>query len=281
MVANILNNEGSEGVSKFQDLTGQQFCNCTVLKYEGHSKWRRICNKCGKESVVLSSSIKKHGCLCWRNTVDEGYFQNLDTPDKAYFFGFLFADGYVNSKFKTCKLDVQERDVDILEKFKKAINWSGNINQYVAKKGHSYRKEDAIVKRIHIVNQNFANILESHGLVPHREKSSFPFKELPPSLYLDFIRGYFDGNGSVSISQEGYCYINFCGGTNLLKDIDNIMLLHGIHFAHYPRRPENPDNDQMMIKKQKEKIRFLDLMYANATTYLNRKYQKYLIIKNL
>lgn len=265
------------------DYTGQIFNNRVVLNKEGKS-WRIKCLNCGMEIITTSTRMKRHGCDCsWKNTVNEKYFDIIDTAEKAYFLGFLFADGYVSSRFKLCKIDLQEIDVDLLEKFKKAINFSGKINQYVAKKGKSYRPEDAIVKRISVINESFSKALETKGVVTHRERSSFPFQYVPNMYIFDFIRGYFDGNGSISLSFSKMgnmsIMVNICGGTNLLKDIGDILNSNGIEVKWHPRRKDNLDNTQLFISKTQNKIRFLDLIYQNATVFLDRKYAKYLKIK--
>lgn len=73
--------------------------------------------------------------------------------------------------------------------------------------------------------------------------------------------------------------VNICGGTNLLKDIGDILNSNGIEVKWHPRRKDNLDNTQLFISKTQNKIRFLDLIYQNATVFLDRKYAKYLKIK--
>lgn len=266
-----------------ENLIGQVFHNRQFIRFE-NGKWIVKCLKCGKEASGTARHLKNHGCHCsWKNTVNENYFQIIDCSDKAYFLGFLFADGYVSSKQNICKIDLQECDVDFLEKFKEYTKFSGKINQYIAKKGKSYRPEDTVVKRINIINKKFIRDLEDKGVYPHREKEHFPFKAVPEEYYLDFIRGYFDGNGSILLSKKDCKYygVNFCGGTNMLSDIDKILSKYNIIFRHTPRRPENKDNDQMFVRYKKDIIPFLDLIYTNASVYLNRKYNKYIYLKSL
>jgi len=60
-------------------------------------------------------------------TFNEYIFENIDTEEKAYWLGFLMADGY-NHESKTCvTLRLQEEDKEILEKFKSFLNYTGNI----------------------------------------------------------------------------------------------------------------------------------------------------------
>ncbi len=50
--------------------------------------------------------------------INDYYFSDIDTEDKAYFLG---TDGYINDKRKYVYLTLQETDKDILEKFNKFI----------------------------------------------------------------------------------------------------------------------------------------------------------------
>lgn len=268
--------------NRFIDYTNQVIKGRKFIKFE-NGKWLVRCENCEHETWGKSSNLIKHGCHCsWKNTVNENYFDIIDNSEKAYFLGFLFADGYINHKFKSCKIDLQECDVDILEKFKNAINFSGKITEYIAKKGYSYRSKESVVKRIYIINDHLSNVLENKGVHPHREDEGFPYSYVPEKYYMDFIRGYFDGNGSISIYNtiRGFS-TNICGGTKLLNDIGNILKGYNINFHYNPRRAENPHNTQLFISTQLGQIKFLDLIYKQATVYLDRKYNKYLKLKAL
>lgn len=269
------------GVSKmgvFSDLTGKVFNGVEALEYLGGGQYKCRCLKCGKESIKVTSQIKRNRCHCaWRNTVNDDYFKEIDSREKAYFLGFLWADGYNSVEFHTCKIDLQERDLDILKKLKKAIDFSGRINSYIAKKGESYRPEEAKVLRLHITNIGFIQNLYDKGVRPHREKFHFPFEFVPREFYLDFIRGYFDGNGCCSVYGKRGLMVDICGGTNILHDIGDILAQeYGMSIKYHRRRPQNPDNDTLYISKRDDMITFLKLLYQDAPVYLDRKYEKYL-----
>ena len=48
-------------------------------------------------------------------------FENIDTPEKAYWLGFIAADGcvYVREKNATIRIAIKSSDKEHLEKFKK------------------------------------------------------------------------------------------------------------------------------------------------------------------
>ena len=261
----------------FQDLTGQTFCGVKVLRYLGESNWLCECEKCGRQTIRRTTQAKNYGCHCsWRYSVNSDYFKEINTHEKAYFLGFLWADGYNTPEHQLCKVELQKEDVDFLEKFKSAIDFSGRILTMVVKKGTSYRPQDTEVKKINITDRTFVDNLAHKGVVPHREKAHFPFGRLSEEFYYDFIRGYFDGNGCISICNQREVSVTICGGTTLLRDIGNILQNKGIEVRFYHRRPNNLDNITLHVAKNLGKKEFLSKIYGDASVFLNRKYAKYL-----
>ena len=274
-------------MGQFVDLTNQQFNTLIADEYIGQGKWRCHCVNCGSLFIKTSNSVKKYGCKnCLKNHVDDTYFSNIDTANKAYIFGLLWADGTHSIDFHKIKLDLQNCDIDILQKIKTELQWTGNITSYVAKKGQSYRSEESIVNRIAIVSKQLSTDLQNKGFVSHRETAHLPFEYIPEPFIIDFIRGYFDGNGSISITQKinksgksRFCYlVTICGGTNLVQDIGNwLTTKYGIEYGYYQRKPENPHNITLVLKKRIHMLSFLNAIYNNPNSlHLNRKYNKYL-----
>ena len=69
---------------------------------------------------------------------DENYFENIDTPAKAYFLGLMYADGYIShtnyirkdGTIRICyimSISLQEKDKTILEKFREELKRSNNL----------------------------------------------------------------------------------------------------------------------------------------------------------
>lgn len=260
----------------FKDLTGKIFGNVEVNKYLGESKWECTCLSCGKTVIKTTVQAKLGGkCAnCYKNSINEDYFSSINTPDKAYYLGFLWADGYCSIKHQVLKIDLQEEDKELLEKMKADWNYSGNITSYTAKLGKSYRSKESQVFRIAIKPIKFIEKVYKLGVTPHREKAPFPYDKIPEKYYKDFIRGYFDGNGSISVDCG--C-IDICGGTKILQDIGDILISNGFNCNYHYRRPENKDNIMLYVRgKRDERREFLDWIYKDARVYLERKYKKYL-----
>ena len=63
-----------------------------------------------------------------RYNFDENYFESIDTEDKAYFLGFIVADGSVNSISNV--IQITQKEPDILYEFKRPFLFWFHLNSY-------------------------------------------------------------------------------------------------------------------------------------------------------
>lgn len=268
----------------FRDITGKSFPtkkgSQTALRYLGDSKWLVRCDQCGNETIKVTSQITSgNGCKkCMAAKVNKGYFRDIDSPEKAYWLGFLWADGYCTDAEPEprMKIDLKESDFEHLEKMKAAFEYTGRITSYVAKKGHSYRPDDALVYRLCVTDRDFVANLINIGLIPHRERALMPNAvTCDENLLKAFVSGYFDGNGCAGLDQKGKTFpLQICGGTNLVRQIGEYLTNSGYSIKYYQRCPENPDNTSLMMCKRSDQARFMREVYIPSPVHLNRKLAK-------
>lgn len=232
-------------------------------------------NKTEREIAnILSISFKKvQDCLRYHNLnrkrtckkhYDKNIFKIIDTEEKAYWLGFLYADGYVDIN-KGIELSLKADDLEHIKKFKTFMKSNHKI---------SYRK-NVNAYRISITSQELAQDLTNLGC--HQAKSltlKFPTKEqVPEHLIHHFMRGYFDGDGCICISSEQPIFI-VTGTSNFLDKYEKIIL--NVLNKNKPNKRYN-DGKAYNIRyggnKQCKKI--FDFLYENATVYLKRKYDKF------
>ena len=72
-------------------------------------------------------------------SIDESFFDSIDTEEKAYFVGFLFADGYNNTERHSVNLSLAEKDREILEQLSACLKT--NVNSYIRTR-HPNRKNN-------------------------------------------------------------------------------------------------------------------------------------------
>ena len=130
--------------------------------------------------------------------IHEYFFDVIDTDEKAYFLGFLYADGNVKTNKNMVVLSLKESDREILERLNKLIHVDKPL--FVEKNKRDGNRENTV--GIRICNKNITDKLIKHGCHPNKTFTlTFP-EWLNESLYSSFIRGYFDGDGYIGIIRD-------------------------------------------------------------------------------
>lgn len=132
-----------------------------------------------------------------KNNINHDYFKSIDSMDKAYFLGLLYADG-CNTGTRI-EISLAEEDGYILEKFKNIINHSYEI---LFRNG--VRKEYKNVSTFAASSTIICNDLFVLGCFPRKSLTlKFPtHRQVPDYLIHHFIRGYFDGDGGIAICKN-------------------------------------------------------------------------------
>lgn len=205
---------------------------------------------------------------------NENFFETIDTEDKAYWLGFIYADGNVYKN--TLKINLSVKDKDFLEKFKKAINFPKKLEVGVQ---DAFGNEVGFV-RLAVYSIKMVNDLIDKGCVPKKSLIlKFPTEEQVPPIFLkDFIRGYFDGDGSYVYGKKSKQYtMSFCGTQEFLEGVKNFFEASN-PVVHDKRHLDKNicffrmgGNLNVLSKSQ--------LLYENSSIYLERKFNVYKKIK--
>ena len=214
---------------------------------------------------------RKHYC-------DEHYFDNIDTQDKAYILGIIASDGCVYKRenhigMLSFQFHIQEKDIiDIILKYMKA-NYKPRITK------------DRISLQIN--SDLIVNSLEKYNIYPRKTWDYFPVKLNSDELMWAFIRGYFDGDGSIyysySYNQQNFhnvpskYIINFCGNKKTMYIFKDFFESKGIISKIYKDAHKNYSNEfyGLRIVDIESKLKFIHLLYKNCKDVkLNRKYVK-------
>lgn len=189
----------------------------------------------------------------------------IDTEEKAYWLGFFYADSYNNEKLGRLVIELQERDMEHLQKCAKFFGHPrAPFIQH--KNGGRYS-----AYRLELNSKHLTKSLASKGC--HQTKSfniTFP-SWLPHNLIRHFVRGYFDGDGCIYVHQD-QLGIQMVSTKEMLFVIQVLLTEIGVnsHISH----PERYTNNTYRIDSggSRQVKRFLDWIYKDATVYLDRKY---------
>ena len=219
---------------------------------------------------------------------NENFFDVIDTEEKAYFLGLLYADGCNYEDKGIIKIDLIEKDSYILETLKDLLKANNKISHYPAKTKLINGKycDCQPSCRLLINNKHISSILASYGMISHKSKKGMYIKNniIPDYLYNHWIRGLIDGNGGISYwvdniqTEHKKFQINYCGTTDIVNKLatyfsENFNCKPTIT-SRYPDR--NNNNLQFTICGNQIVRKITDWLYKNATIYLQRKYDKYL-----
>lgn len=161
-----------------------------------------------------------------KTDVNHNYFSVVG-PDQAYWLGFLYADGAVfppgHQKSGKISLVCKESDIDhTLVKLKESLGYSGSIKTYT-NKNSPFTGKPYTYGRLLITSDRLVEDLCALGCVP-RKTFVLTSPPIPIGLRWDFIRGYTDGDGAISIYRDtkGYAtaQFKFCGTKELLTWVD-------------------------------------------------------------
>lgn len=199
---------------------------------------------------------------------DEFYFSNIDSKEKAYWLGFLYADGCVHSNSNEISITLKDRDH--LEKFRKAIKSNNKIGESIDKRFSSMPK----IYHFSIKDKQLKLDLIKWGCVPNKSLSLTKIPNIPRDFVSHFIRGYFDGDGSLHwLNGTKNFRISFVGTAPFLKDIQKEL---GLSLSLGQQEGNKSKYFQVAGRKQVPMI--LDYIYKDSdeNIRLTRKYKNYL-----
>lgn len=225
---------------------------------------------------------------------NKNYFKEINTPEKAYWLGFLYADGcitryYKNEKLSTMGLELtlQEADKEHLEKFKQALESNVPLSKKIIKdKYMSYR--------IVICCKSLCEDLINLGCVPQKSLIlKFPNNIIVPDNFIShFIRGYFDGDGGIHYGetkvfnkqkQNTYLQYNyscyFAGTEDFLIRLKEVLQDNGVKVSRIYK--DKRSNCRTIYIYGKENIDvFKQYIYKDSNVCLSRKLDKFFYVQN-
>jgi len=193
--------------------------------------------------------------------VNEDYFHVIDTEEKAYWLGFLFADGYQNGY--EMKINLNAKDASHLEKLREALNSKHPVTIYVCPE-----MQGGLKATYRVGSKKLCTDLANTGCV--RAKSLIvEYPKLEPGLDRHFIRGVFDGDGNLSHGKgNSWKWSIFSGSIPFITEITNRLTEAGIDRAHQSKA----DGGHVVAVSNKKGIRQIkEYLYGGATVWLDRK----------
>jgi hypothetical protein len=204
-------------------------------------------------------------------------FDLIDTEEKAYWLGFIIADGSVR-KHKGgslyLKLALSSKDKNHLEKFKKFLKSDNKISTY--KVGNSQTSEKIYETcEFQTGKKEITSTLEQYGIVPSKS-FSIEFPDVSEELVRHLIRGIWDGDGSVLYRANNKKYPNnfspevqLCGNKYILDSVQNIFEQK---LGIIPSKLSTVSSIFLFRKNTRPAKKIIEYLYKDSSIYLDRKY---------
>lgn len=261
----------SEIIEKY--LTGKYRCNELAIEYNIAKS--AISAFLKRKNINVNNNLSE---ILRKYTLNINYFDTIDTEDKAYFLGLLYADGYNKETDGQVVITLQERDKQILEKFNFFLGHNKPLYFFNRNSKNSNWKN---AYSLSFNNKYISKQLSKLGCFQCKSLTlKFPTEEqVPNHLMNHFIRGYIDGDGSILRTSTRYSIVctfistsyfceSFCTFIKGELDID-------CKIRHDKRVPDKSTRELCIKGGQQKIIKFLDWLYKDSTIYLERKYKNY------
>lgn len=225
------------------------------------------CNRSVIKRVLIENNCYDENRICKKYPLNDKYFSIIDSEEKAYWLGFIAADGCVykrknSGNFLSFNLNI--KDKEHLNKFLKAINSSAKIKQ---KEGTGFG-EGTTIAHLEINSTFMVNDLENLGIVPRKSLIlKPPIGKIEEKYYLPYIKGYFDGDGSIYESLSNFI-ISFCGTKEMLLWIKEQLKVDN---KLEKRFDDNKNSYSFRVGGVDKVFKILNKFYFSSKTSLDRK----------
>jgi hypothetical protein len=204
-----------------------------------------------RSKSTARAEAKKQGKNVKFSSINENFFKKL-IPEMAYVLGFIYSDGNISNLLD--HFSISQKEPEILHKIKELMS----SEHQIARQNHQELYTLAIGNKVMI------NDLLSWGLTPNKSLD-IKFPVLPKDLYSHFIRGYFDGDGSIFLAKDGW-RVNFVSGSrdfmhSLEKLLNEVAWLSKRPVYNYPTKI---NSHQIIYLKEEDLTVLYEYMYCDT-----------------
>lgn len=207
-------------------------------------------------------------------SLNENYFETMNSPDKWYWIGFIMADGWIRPNKGELGIRLMKSDKKHLEKFRNSINSNHKIifNKENSKNG--YKNSGSY--SINIYSKKIVNDLLRIGVVPNKSLINSMI-DMPEEYEKDFWRGMIDGDGTLCTKirkcnehEKEIKILQIVGTENICNAFKNFCLKYINNKVSVFQKSEYCFRYQITAMGQPEKIVYI--LYNGSNLWLDRKY---------
>lgn len=204
--------------------------------------------------------------------------KTISNEKEAYILGMLYADGYISGN-QQIGLRLKDTDKNLVEEIKNYFSKEIKLQYDKRKKCYGF----VVSSKVLVEN------LETLGMLRHKTNIEFSMPNIPENLQRHFIRGYFDGDGSIYMCKKDiktpYLKGYICSPTKtILENIQSVLLSNDIDCKiNFEKRKgrlmrcvdsfiiSSCDMYRLFIRKKEALRKFYHFLYDDCSIYLERK----------
>jgi intein-encoded DNA endonuclease-like protein len=243
------------------------------LYYQGYS-----INKIIEELKLDCSSSALRGLFIRRNVklrrrgkqsnFNECYFEKIDNPHKAYWLGFIYADGNITNN--RLRIEVHKKDIEIIHNI--LIDLQSDNKIITDNSISDFGKKNNVA--IGFCSDKMKCDLEKYGVIENKTHKLEKIPDIPKNLIRHFIRGYFDGDGTVYLNNKSKSLrFGFYGTYKLLENI-KLHLYEELGLSTN-KLYEKAGCWLLSYSKKEDINKFYNYIYSDIDIFLTRKKKKF------
>ncbi len=202
-----------------------------------------------------------------KHKLNEKYFEFIDSPAKAYYLGFLFADGYVLADGYVSGMTLAITDREVLEGLSREV-YGSDEPVYDIKKMQTNKIPQS---RIIFKSKEFQKHLLDKNLIHNKSLVLAPPLGVPENLIKYFIHGYFDGDGCFCkpnwqiVSTRPFC-----------QWVADFLIKNNLISNYNIRAVKDKGTCRLMIHRVADVLNLFNYFYMEnpSPVFLNRKREK-------
>lgn len=232
------------------------------------------CDECGE---LFSSEKWRDQDFCSRSCAstarqsiqDVSVFEDGLDLVRAYILGIIYSDGCLSydKNSGSYRITISLKDLEIIK----------ILNKLMTPRKKIYERNGCY--SIVSTNETDIEFLREMGM-GERKSASLEYPEICKDLESHFVRGFFDGDGSVykSVTKNRsahytYVYANFtCGSYDFIIDLRRALTGEGIYTTLQKDDRSKNGAYQLHMKNKNHVRKFADYIYQDSSLHMSRKY---------
>ncbi len=202
------------------------------------------------------------------------YFEEIDNEFKAYFMGLLYSDGYISESSYIVSISLNKKDRSVLDKINSVL-CPDNILREVRNQ-----------IELKITSKEFYDNMLKHGMLPNKTYKNCKIK-IPIELLHHFVRGYFDGDGTVFYDGNFFRFNIASIKEKLIQDFSEIFNQAGIYSSinketregKFLLRPNSKEYEtyykdmfRVIVRRKADLLLLFDYLYKDSQYFMERKH---------